>query len=528
MRRAAHGFATLLIVAASYYIAAQAAFAVGTLSDRIFAPFWPPNIVLLCALLANEERRWWIVVAAALPAHIVAEIGVGMPPDQYLIAFVSNYMVAMLSALGIRHLVGGPPWFVTLRQGFLYVVIAVFASPALAAFGGALVRIAGGGGLENYWTYWAQWFASNALTAVTLGPLALIAVGGGARGAAFAGWRLLEAALLLLVLVGTCMLAFGIDPARLSPGVLPTMLYLPIPFIAWGAVRFGALGASGAILAVTTVSIARNLQGAALFTGGDPEQNVLELQVYLTALSVPALLLGAAIEELQRARSGMQELAGAVLRSHDDERRRVAKDLHDKIGQNLAAANLALARLEPHASAQGRAIIGELEAIHRRAVHEIRAVSYLLHPPLLDEAGLALALKSYVGGLAQRTGVDVDLALSPDLDRLPRDVAFVLFRVIQDAVTTVHRYSGSEQARIALALTRQNDEQTVTLTIEDVGEGGYTERRRVIEVDALGPDPGEVGLASMRERLRRIDGRINVESRLGRTLVTAVIPVTAS
>src|SRR5262249_14274372 len=178
-------------------------------------------------------------------------------------------------------------------------------------------------------------------------------------------------------------------------------------------------------------------------------------QVYLTALSVPALLLGAAIEELQRARATMQELAGAVLRSHDDERRRVARDLHDKVAQDLAAANLVMARLERHAAPQARSVLGELEAIHRRVVHEIRAVSYLLHPPLLDEAGLALALKSYVGGLAQRSGVDVDLALSPDLERLPREVEFVLFRVIQDAVTNVHRHSGSPQARIALTLTRQ-------------------------------------------------------------------------
>src|SRR5262245_16620088 len=165
---------------------------------------------------------------AALPAHVIAETGVGMPPDQYVIAFVTNCMVAMLSAAGIRHFVGGPPWFVTLRQGFLYVAIAVFVSPALAAFGGALVRIAGGGAVTSYWTYWAQWFAANALPAVTLGPLFLIALGDGARASIFKGSRKLEAALLLLALIAACMIAFGIDPARLSTGFLPTLFYLPI------------------------------------------------------------------------------------------------------------------------------------------------------------------------------------------------------------------------------------------------------------------------------------------------------------
>jgi signal transduction histidine kinase len=521
LRVAAQGVATPFIVAITYYLGAEAAFAIGTLSDRIFAPFWPPNIVLLCALLLNEPRRWWIVIMAALPAHVIAETGVGMPPDQYVIAFVTNCMVAILSAVGIRQFVGGPPWFVTLRQGFLYVAIAVFAGPAVSAFGGALVRIAGGGAVTSYWTYWAQWFASNALTAVTLGPLFLIALGDGARASIFEGSRKLEAALLLLALVAACMITFGIDPARLSTGFLPTLFYLPIPLIVWGAVRFGALGASGAILVVAIVSIERNLQGAPLFTGANPEENVLELQVYLTALSVPALLLGAAIEELQRARGTMQELAGAVLRSHDDERRRVARDLHDKVAQDLAAANLVMARLDRQAPPQ---LISELEAIHRRVVHEIRAVSYLLHPPLLDEAGLALALKSYVGGLAQRSGVDVDLALSPDLERLPREVEFVLFRVIQDAVTNVHRHSGSPQARIALTLTRQKDEQTVMLMIEDIGDAETSPRARHAG-ELAAPDLGGIGLAAMRERLRRIDGRISVESRLGRTLVTAVIPL---
>jgi signal transduction histidine kinase len=519
LRSATQGVVTPFVVAVTYYLGAEAAFAVGTLSDRIFAPFWPPNIVLLCALLVNAPHRWWIVIMAALPAHIIAEIGVGMPPDQYIIAFVTNCMVALMSAIGIRRFVGGPPWFVSLRQVFLYVAIAVFASPAIAALGGALVRIAGGGGVESYWTYWAQWFAANALTGVTLGPLFLIALGDGARLAAFEGPRKLEAVLLLAGLVAACLVTFGVNPARLSTGFLPTLFYLPIPLIVWGAVRFGALGASSAILVVAIVSIERNLRGVAIFTGGGPEQNVLALQVYLTALSVPALLLGAAIEELQRARATMQELAGAVLRTHDDERRGVAKDLHDKVAQDLAAANLVMARLERHAPAQ---IMSELEAIHQRVVHEIRAVSYLLHPPLLDEAGLALALKSYVGGLAQRSGVEVDLALSPDLERLPREVEFVLFRVIQDAVTNVQRHSGRPQARIAL--TRRKDEQTVMLMIEDAGDVERSSCARHAGERAV-PDLGGIGLAAMRERLRRINGRISVESRLGRRLVTAVIPV---
>src|SRR5262249_53013734 len=141
-----------------------------------------------------------------------------------------------------------------------------------------------------------------------------------------------------------------------------------------------------------------------------------------------------------------------------------------RIGQDLTAANLNLVRLEQSAPAELRPIVTELGAIVQRATNEVRAVSYLLHPPLLDEGGLALALRTYIGGLARRSGVMVDLALSADLERLPEEVEHVLFRVIQDAVTSVHRHCGSGQTRIALMLGPANGERTVTLTIEDIGE----------------------------------------------------------
>jgi integral membrane sensor domain MASE1 len=99
---------TLAVLALSYYLGAQAAFYVGTLSDRIFAPFWPPNTILFCALLLVPRRHWWLCIAAAFPAHVVAEIGVGMGPTQLLVAFVTNCAVAMLNAYGVSRFMVGP------------------------------------------------------------------------------------------------------------------------------------------------------------------------------------------------------------------------------------------------------------------------------------------------------------------------------------------------------------------------------------------------------------------------------------
>src|SRR5262245_62204735 len=126
-----------------YFLGAEAAFYIGTLSDRIFALFWPPNVVLFCALLIVPQRRWWLYIAAAFPAHVVAEVGVGMPAPQLLVAFATNCMVALLNAYGVRRFVGDPPWFGTFQKASLYIVIAAGVSPALSALGGAFVPILG-------------------------------------------------------------------------------------------------------------------------------------------------------------------------------------------------------------------------------------------------------------------------------------------------------------------------------------------------------------------------------------------------
>src|SRR3977135_1973256 len=108
-----------LLVALAYYLGAEAAFFIGTLSDKIFALFWPPNVILFCALLIVPQRQWWRYIAAALAAHVIAELGVGMPVPQLLLAFATNCMVALLSAYGVRRVVGGPPWFGTFQAATL-------------------------------------------------------------------------------------------------------------------------------------------------------------------------------------------------------------------------------------------------------------------------------------------------------------------------------------------------------------------------------------------------------------------------
>jgi signal transduction histidine kinase len=515
-----------LVLALAYYLGAEAAFYFGTLSDKIFALFWPPNVILFCALLLVPKRRWPVFIAAAFLAHVVAEVRIGMHATQLLMAFATNCMVALVSAVAVRRLLGGPPWFGTLRKACIYILIAAGASPAIAALGGAFVPILGGGSSSDYWLFWSHWYVGNALAALTFGPAFLTWVSDSPASSAFAsGRRKAEALVVGAALILACMVAFEVTARTLASGFLPALLYTPLPLILWAAIRFGEKGASGAILLITIVLTWRTVNGPSLFIGGDPERNVLALQLFLIGLAIPVLLLGAAIDELRRAEQTTRELAGSILRARDEEGRRIARELHDSTGQNLVVASLMAGRLDRMVPSSAKPTLGELDKALQQSIRELRTVSYLLHPPLLDEAGLALALRHYVDGFVQRSGIKVDLEVSSDMDRLPRNVELALFRVVQEGLTNVSRHSASSTARIRLARRFAPSGQQVVLVIEDAGIGmAETIRVPGSRGKAGGGYARGVGLAGMRERLHQVGGSLEIDTAPGRTVLTAIAP----
>jgi len=287
-------------VAVAYFVGAEIAFFIGTLSDKIFAPFWPPNIILFCALVLVPWKRWWVYILAALPAHVAAELGVGMGALQLLVAFATNVSVAVLNAAAAQRFVGEQPWFSDVRKTWLYVLITALASPAIVALAGAFVPILGGGSIEDFGLHWTQWFASNSLGSLALGPIVLILLADASLPSRPA-LRTIEAVVIGAALVVVCAVAFEVSAGTFESGFLPALLYSPLPLILWSAVRFGSRGASGAVLIVSAALIWRALNGPSLFIAGDPETNVFALQVFLIGLAIPVILLGAAVEEARRA-----------------------------------------------------------------------------------------------------------------------------------------------------------------------------------------------------------------------------------
>jgi PAS domain S-box-containing protein len=297
-----------LLTALGYFVGAESAFLVGTLSDRIFAPFWPPNVILFAALLLAPTSRWWLYVLATVPAHVIAEMQVGMPLVPMAVAFASNCAIALLAAFAVRRRIEGAPWLGTLAKASTYVLITALLAPALVALGGAFVPIFGGAAAGNYLVAWTQWFLANSLGFVTLGPIVLTWFAAGPRPwSGFSTARLIEATAITVALVVVSALAFHFAAGTVEIAFMPALLYSPLPLILWAATRFGEKGASGAVLVVTVALLWLALNRSSLFVAGDPERNVLALQIFLIGLAIPVLLLGATIEEVRRAEAATRE-----------------------------------------------------------------------------------------------------------------------------------------------------------------------------------------------------------------------------
>jgi PAS domain S-box-containing protein len=227
------------------------------------------------------------------------------------------------------------------------------------------------------------------------------------------------------------------------------------------------------------------------------------------------------ITERVRAEEELRRLSGQLLRLQDEERRRIARELHDSTGQDLVALATTLSELHASIPSSARALrklASQSQELADQCVREVRTLSYLLHPPMLDEAGLEDAVRHYAAGFAERTGIKVELQLSSGFGRLKPDIEVALFRVVQESLTNIQRHSGSLRAKIRMD---RNQEQ-LALEVSDSGRGNSGDRR---SQDVELPFRPGVGLASMHERVKLIGGRLAIESSSTGTTVRVTIPV---
>lgn len=225
--------------------------------------------------------------------------------------------------------------------------------------------------------------------------------------------------------------------------------------------------------------------------------------------------------ELQGAHQSLRLLSGRLMRAQDEEHRRLARELHDSVGQYLAAIQMNLkALVEDSANVTDRSRHRLEDAVDLvdRCTAEIRTLSYLLHPPLLDEVGLASAISWYVEGFSERSGITVDLNVPQDLPRFPSEMDTALFRIVQQSLANVHKHSGGKRASIRVGIAGSN------LVVEISDEGGGMSPEVLAKFRAGGQSPG-VGISGMRERVLGLRGSFEIKSERSGTTIVASVPI---
>lgn len=225
--------------------------------------------------------------------------------------------------------------------------------------------------------------------------------------------------------------------------------------------------------------------------------------------------------ELQRTNHDLRNLSAHVLHLQDEERRRIARELHDSTAQTLSALKINLSSLRKLAAIEGchsDNLLQQSGQLAEQALNEVRSLSYLLHPPILEDFGLESALSWYAEGFRARSGIEVRAEIDPDLGRLSADLELILFRTVQEGLSNIHRHSGSPTARIVLSRTASD----VSLLLIDEGCG--------LPKGVTDPEPGSpfvvgVGIAGMRERVTQFGGRLEITSTTHGTTLRMVLPV---
>ena len=515
----------VLATAVCYYIATQIAWAL-CFPDSKVSLFFPPHAVLVAILLCVPTRQWWIYILASSSAHFLATQQANWPTVYALQCEVFDAVQHVGTALGLRLLIKSPLNAITLRDAILFVLIAVVGVPFVTAFWGASFTLAYGFG-THYWIEWRNLGISNAVTAVVLLPGFLL---GGrylfvTRSRALSPWRVPEAAL-----VGACLVALGIyvfDRTPAGASTSPALLYTPIPLLIWAALRFGLGGISTATLIVTFLAIWGTMRGHGPFLAQTPAENATALQLFLMVTATPLMLLAVVIEAERRTEHALrqsleqnQDLAGRLINAQEDEHARIARDLHDDLGQQLAGVAIMLSGLKRKigkvsAEPEVEQTFATLQERTAAAATAVRNLSHELHPGVLHHSGLTATLRGHCADIERHHQVTVHFNPDIGLDSLDSDVALCLFRVVQEALTNVVRHARAN----SIYVTFMTAAESVELIVVDDGVGFVAgERTR-----------GGLGLRSIHERVRFMQGSVSVESRPGEgTTVLVRLPMSAA
>ena len=478
------------------------------LSRQVVSAIYTGNALLVAVLLLVSRRTWPLLIAADVLGAALHGLHVGLKPRVLVLIITGATIGNLIAALGLQYCFNGVPRLNTLKGFSKYLLVAVVLAPLVASLvGAAAVQ-------DFYWTNWRMWYFSEALAFLTITPAILGCVSIRPVRTSELFPFLAEFALLLgSVVLLSSLVAFvrwNTNPAAL--------LFCFVPFLLWAAFRFGSFGVSCSIVVIAFLSIWGNVHGRGPFVVSDPFQSVQSLQLFLLSAAIPFMVLAALVEEREGTHQTLRTLSHKLIAAHEQERSRIARELHDDVCQRLALLSLKIEKAAKH-DGYGQVSVAELwEQIRQQCSslgNDVQAISHELHPSILDHVGLTTAVKSYCREVAQQNGVVVELSDSPLSGSLPKDVSLSVFRVVQEALRNAVKYSGQKQIKVCL----QENSGQLELEVSDQGVGFDVSDKR---------NSGGLGLVSMAERISQVNGTFSIDSQLNvGTRIRARVPLAA-
>jgi two-component system sensor histidine kinase UhpB len=475
-----------------------------SLSTRVYgtsglsSPFWFPDSVLLSALLLAPREQWWIFLVAIWPLRLLSGARPGTPLWFQLVSIANDALKGLASAWLIQRFVGRRIRLETLNELLAFFGIAAVAMPLASTVLVMPARYALG---DPVWRGAYGWFLGDALTQIIVTPTLLYWFTGGFR---HARARLKELVFLCAGLVLASSYAFVLPGSSHSA----TLLYVPVPFLLWAAVRFSPFGTANAISLVAVIAMVGAMRGTGLFAAG---AFVLELQLFLLVLSTSLLVLAVVMTERTALVVYEKNFSTLLLRAQERERARIARELHDDVGQQLTLLKLSLRRLADESDEDAGSTAVEAAEYADNVATSLHDLSHSLHPARLHLLGLVPAVKGMIDEVSQH-GPRMTFTYENVPGTLDQDTTVALFRVLQEAVKNAVKHSHASHLSVEL----RGGLTALTISVVDDGVGFVVDARW----------GHGLGLISMDERVQAIGGTLKVQSSPRRgTRVTIRVPL---
>jgi signal transduction histidine kinase len=500
--------AIALIVAISYYAGSQIGFFF-TPAHSPIAVFWPPNAILLAAFLLTPPRIWWVLLLAVLPAHLFIQLSTGIPVLSSLGWFVGNSGEALLGAACIRYFKKEKPLFEGVRGIVVFIAFGVFLPTLVTSFVDAASTVLTGLG-PDYWTLWTARLTSNMTANLIIVPtIVTFGVKGISWFRGVSPTRYSEAGALAVAIAVVSLMVFSRASAT---GNIPAFIYAPLPLLIWAAARFGPGGLSASMLAVALICVCNGMPGRGPFGSLSVADHALSLRILLMVFAFPLLLMSALIAERSTSEQALRETRIKLVDAQEQERHRIARELHDGIVQQLTLVGLSVNQLRSDFTASEGPALDKLYDQISDVSNATRDLSHELHPFTLEYLGLVGALKKLCRDTGSKGTLTITFSEKDVPACLPRDISHCLFRVAQEALQNIVKHGHAGAASMELTVRSGH----VLLRIVDDGVGMTPEQHH----------SGGMGFFGMRERVCVVGGTYKVTSGpLKDTIVEVSVPL---